>query len=122
MAFENSGIRIPGVIAAADLSAKQFYFVEMTTTGANLAGDGALALGVLQNKPTAGQACEIETASVSKVVAGAAIALGANVSSDSAGKAKTSATGNYIQGEALIAALADGDIISVALTKPGRLA
>jgi len=124
MAFQVPGLTIPSLTAAADLSAKQFFFVEISADRAvNLAGDGEDVLGVLQNKPTSGQSAQVNgVGSITKVVAGAAIVAGANVSPDAAGKGKTTVSGNYIAGTALEAAGADGDVITVVLSQHGRLA
>lgn len=124
MAYENVRNTVPGVDAAADLSTKQFFIVKMTATGVNLAGNGEQALGVLQNKPDAlGKAATVASVgSTSKVVAAVALAVGADVSSDAAGKAAASASGEYILGKALTASAADGDLITLHITMPGRLA
>lgn len=124
MAYENVRNTVPGVDAAADLSAKQFFFVKMTATGVNLAGDGEHALGVLQNKPDAlGKAATVASVgSTSKVVTSGVVTQGDNVSSDANGKATESASGDYILGQALSTSAADGDLITVHITMPGRLA
>ena len=60
--------------AAADLSAKQYYFVAVDTDGkAALTGDDGNPIGVLQNKPTAGQAATICVTGVSNVYIGTAV-------------------------------------------------
>lgn len=121
MAYEGSLRTIPGQIASADLSAKQFYFVDIGASGAAVIGtEGIAADGVLQNKPAAaGRAATIASGGVSKVVAGAAITKGAHVMSSSAGKAITATSGKTILGTALEAAGADGDIIAVNLDIDG---
>jgi len=124
MAIENVGATVPGAEAAADLSAKQHYLMKMTSTGVNVCGDGELPLGVLQNKPSAlGRAATVwGVGSVSKVVASAAIAKGAKVASTATGTAVTAASGDYIAGYALDAVTASGDLVSVFISNPGRLA
>lgn len=119
MAFE-----IPGppfsLKAAADLSTSQFLFVSLDSNGeAVVAGAGARTMGVLQNKPTLGQGASIVDRGITKVVAGAAVAIDARVSSDAAGKAITSATTNSVEGRALTAAAAADEIISVKLDNEG---
>ena len=50
--------------AAVDLSAKQFYYIgENSSALANVKGGaaGAIGLGFLQNRPLAGESCEIMT-------------------------------------------------------------
>lgn len=125
MAYEN--VRnggIPGVTASADLSGSQFLFAIVDgekTVG--LAGDGEAADGVIQNKPTAGQAVSLAVAGdTTKVVAGTAVAAGVNVASDSAGKGVLAASGDYIQGKCLTASANADELITVQLTSPGRVA
>ena len=71
MAFElpNFVITLP---AAADLSAKQFYFVKIDTSGqaALAATTGEAVIGVLQNKPTQGQAAQVMVQGITKAVVG----------------------------------------------------
>ena len=125
MAFEKVGETLPGIEASGDLSSDQFKFVTIDSNGqAVLAGAGASIAGVLQNKPSAiGIAATIwGPGTVSKVIASAAIAAGADVTSTAVGLAVTSATGNYIAGIALRASSASGDLIPVFITQPGRTA
>lgn len=109
------------MVAGQDLSTKQYYFVSMAADGQiDPTGDGASADGVLQNNPDAiGKTATVAIGGISKVVAGAAIAAGADVASGAAGKAKTATTGNRVLGKAMTAASADGDIISVLLKVQG---
>jgi hypothetical protein len=104
--------------AGADLSAKQYFFVTQAAGDGQVdpTGDGALANGVLQNKPdTAGKAATIGVRGVSKVSAGAAITRGDIVASDTNGEAVTVGSGDYPLGRALEAATAAHDIIAVEL-------
>lgn len=108
-------------LAAADLSTKQYYFVEetaaKTVNTTNAITD--IALGVLQNKPTTGQAASVAVGGTTKVVAGAAIAAGAKVAPMASGKAQTAASTQFPRGIALEAATADGDLIEIALVSSG---
>lgn len=125
MAVDIIGIPVSTVEASGDLSSSQFLFVTIDSNGqAAVAGDGVVVVGVLQDKPAAqGRACSIYgSGSISKVKAGAAVAAGAKVSSDAAGKAVTAASGEYIAGIALDAASAANQLISVLLFFPGRVA
>lgn len=108
--------------AGVDLSAKQYYFVSVSSDGQiDPTGDGANADGVLQNKPNAaGVAATVAIAGVSRVVAGAAITCGAQVASNADGKAVTATSGERVLGRATKASLADGDIISVLLKLAGE--
>lgn len=121
MAFEKVGETLPGLEAGADLTTHQFKFVQVTVNGIELAAAGGRIAGVLQNKPDTGNAASVwGPGTVSKVVAGAAVAKGADVTPDAQARAVTSATGNYIAGQALTAAASAGELVSVWITQPGR--
>jgi Uncharacterized conserved protein (DUF2190) len=120
MSFEVVGLPLPGQLALSDLSAKQFFFIKVSTTAGNVdlnTTSGGPCIGVLQNKPTAGLEAEVNTAGVSKVVAGAAVTMGDLIMSDGAGKAITYVAGgsNACLGQALEAAGGAGTIIAVVL-------
>jgi hypothetical protein len=107
MAFEISqGVKIT-LVAAADLSAKQYYFVKLNSSGeaALCAAATDKPVGILQNAPTAGQECEVLVSGGSKVVAGGTLDEGNSIGTDSAGKAVAYAQGTdttkYIVGMAL---------------------
>lgn len=111
-------------IAAADLSAEQFKFVKLNSSGLVAKCDtlGEKSLGVLQNKPLINQSCEIVDVGgggVTKVVASAAIAIMADVSTAADGRATTALTTHRRLGIALAAAAAAGEIIPVLLTQGG---
>jgi len=121
MAIEVPGPALP-LRAGADLSGSQFLFVALDGSAAlvvDVAGAGARSMGVLQNKPKLGQGASVVDRGITKVVAGAVIAIDARVSSDAAGKAVTSASGNSVEGRALEAAAAADEIISVKLDNEG---
>lgn len=110
------------LLAAADLSTKQYFFMEIsaaqTVNTTNAITDNAL--GVLQNKPAAASrdavVCYMGT---TKVVAGAAISAGALVAPTAAGKAQTAVSTQKPRGIALEAATADNDIIEILLLPTG---
>tara|TARA_Y100000593_G_C4215404_1_gene288968 strand:- start:184 stop:558 length:375 start_codon:yes stop_codon:yes gene_type:complete len=111
--------------AAADLSGKQYYFVAVDTNGkAALTGDDGNPIGVLQNKPTAGQAATICIDGVTKVYVGTESGLGAgyNVGCDSNSAAKVSDTGSFRLGVTLEDPTSDGDIVSMLFQKNGKQA
>ena len=127
MAWED-GWRLPGVQAAADLSAKQFFCVVKNTTNKQVAlasVDGEVVLGVLQDKPNAsGKAAEVITFGVTKVEAGETLAAGDFWGTDSAGKAKivertnTGAdVGDYVAGQVIVGA-ASGELATVTIGYP----
>jgi hypothetical protein len=127
MAFEDIRHAIGWWIAGADLSTHQFKFVELDSNGAVvLAGAaGQDCLGVLLNKPKSGESCQIADiggGSIVKVVASAAIALEARVSSAADGRAVTAVATHHVLGKALLASAAAGEIIPVALRYGGIMA
>lgn len=79
-------------LSNSDLSASQFCFVQLASTGyLAVCGTGKRALGVIQdnNVGTASQAigCQVRTAGTSKIKAGGTFSPGDLITSDSAGKA-----------------------------------
>ena len=124
MAFQENQLTIT-LEAAADLSAKQYYFVAVDTDGkAAVTGDDGNPIGVLQNKPTAGQAATICVYGVTKLYIGTESGLGAgyNVGCDSNSAGKVSDTASFRMGVALEDPAADGDIVAVLLQKNGKQA
>jgi len=112
---------LPNVTAENDLSSKQCYFVEKGAAAGQVdvpdsAGD--LVLGVLCNKPTAGQAALVQCAGVAKVKCGGAISYGDRVGTTNAGKAVAKAAADDLVAGIALEDGVDGDIISVLLT-PG---
>lgn len=75
-------------------------------------------VGVLQTKPKAGKAANVQWLGSSKVIAGGTITRGDKVTSDSSGHAiTTTSAGNTVAGIALSSAVS-GDIVEIFLT-PG---
>lgn len=57
--------------ASADLSSKQFYAVALSgSRTVNLASTGGKIYGILQNKPTSGQAADVCIFGITKALAG----------------------------------------------------
>jgi len=124
MAFSEN-MQTISLTAASDLSGKQYYFVAVDTDGkAALTGDDGNPIGVLQNKPEAGEAATICVGGVTKVYVGTESGLGAgyNVGCDSNSAAKVSDTGSYRLGVTLEDPTADGDIVSMLFQKNGKQA
>lgn len=122
MAFEQSKTIIT-LEAAADLSAKQYYFVAVDTDGkAALTGDDGNPIGVLQNKPAAGEAASICVYGVTKLYIGTESGLGAgyNVGCDSNSAGKVSDSGSYRLGVSLEDPTANGDVVSILFQKNGQ--
>lgn len=90
------------LVAAADLSAKQYYIIEMSGANVNVCGDGEAGIGVLQNAPESGQAASVRVLGVTPVILGGTVASGALVASDTNGKAVTAGAGDTIVGVMLV--------------------
>lgn len=119
MATQNPTL-LPGYRAAGDLSANQYRFMKMTANPFEATVCAAVTdktIGVLQNNPkTAGEDCAIANGGTTKVVAAAAIALGASVAPAADGRAQTAVTTQYPAGKALQAAGAAGEIIEIEMS------
>lgn len=117
MAFEIPGQPKAPLTAAADLSAKQYRFVKLTADLAVNVCSGATdcPAGVLQDKPTSGQAAEVMEFGITKLVAGGSISAGDRIKTDANGAAvkitEGTDTTHYSVGHALMGA-ASGDIFS----------
>lgn len=98
------------VPATADLRTHQYKLI---TPAGVLAGAGVFALP-LQDKPNTGQNATVGVAGVSKVVYGAAVAVGAKLASDANGKAITATAGQTVIGTARVAG-ANNDVGSMYL-------
>lgn len=117
MAFEisNYAVKITRV-AGADLSAKQYHFVEMAADGTITACNGAgdLPIGVLQNAPLSGQEAEVLVVGGTKVVAGEAVSTASIIGTSATGTAVAKdTTTNYRVGRVIDATgAADGVTVS----------
>jgi hypothetical protein len=112
--------------AENDLSGDQYLCVEVTGAAQVDTCDGAgdVPIGILLNKPTAGQAASVSgIGSIVTGTASAAITAGAKVGTTAAGKLVTkSADEDYYLGIAIDAAAADGDLIRIYQTGPLQIA
>ena len=130
MAYDisNSAVKISRV-AGADLSAKQFHFVEIDPGTGNVTAVNAATdrpIGVLQNTPAQGQIAEITVVGGTKVAAGGTASPGEPVFSSASATAVTLAFGGtgsaaYVVGTFLEAAAA-GTITTAVIdcTNAGR--
>ena len=104
--------------AAADYSAKQHYFMTLNSSRQCVLATtlGEKTIGVLQDDPDAANRTGlVRVFGITKVVASAAITVGARVTTDASGKAITATPGDFVAGVCIIAAGADGDVCSVLL-------
>jgi hypothetical protein len=107
-------------VAASDLSAKQYYGVKIDSNGKiALAGEGDIAVGILQDKPEADAAGCVAIGGESKVVAGGSVTAGTRFTFDSTGKAVAVGSGDdHAMGIAL-ETLASGKIGTVLIQPVG---
>lgn len=118
MAYEqaNQFIDVP---AGSDLSAKEFYFVNVNSSGQlALSAAGVRAIGVLYSTPNAqGEVGRVACCGVVKVIAGATITAGDDIASDANGKAGAVTTGrvNTSDGGAANDPLIGSEILGIAL-------
>lgn len=122
MAYEISNYSVKvTLVAGADLSALQYNFVKINSSGQAVACSGAtdIPVGVLQNAPTSGQEAEVLVVGGTKIVAGAAIGEGAQVGTGATGKAVALVAGTdttkYVAGTLLTESAADGNIVTAVI-------
>lgn len=122
MAYEISNYSVKvTLVAGADLSALQYNFVKINSSGLAVACAAAtdIPVGVLQNAPTSGQEAEVLVVGGTKIVAGAAIGEGAQVGTGSTGKAVALVAGTdttkYVAGTLLTESAADGNIVTAVI-------
>lgn len=117
------------VPANADLSTKQFYFVQVNSSGKaavmaatslamHVTADGNRPDGVLYNDPDAAdKAATVAVCGVVKVIAGGTVAANGLVTSDNTGKAIAWTTNTLLCGRHMgTASAASGDLIPVKLS------
>lgn len=101
--------------ATADLSTKQYRFLkpDLATDGqANVAAAASdLLIGVLQNTPALGEAIQLRTIGISKILLGGTVTRGDRLTSDAVGRAIT-AVGAVVVGAIAVQSGLVGDIIS----------
>lgn len=131
MAVENTLQKHSRTTAAANYSSTaglagpngsgQFLIVKYTGTGTAPTSTVASAgtdrvAGILQNDPIAGQPCDVAYGGDSKVVAGAAFAIGVGLMSDANGCAVTQTGVNNFIGYALAQATAQYQVVEVQIS------
>lgn len=120
MATENPIYVDSSKSAYADLSTKQYFLVKETANGIELcAAVTDKPCGILQNDPKAGESAQVMRLGKSKLVAGAAIAIGDQIGTDAAGKGAAKVVGtnttHYVVGSACEAAANANEIITVVI-------
>ena len=131
MAYEisNNSLKVT-LIAGADLSGKQYFFVKMSADNTCVLCSGAtdVPIGGLPNSPISGGGASITVIGGTKVVASASIAAGVKIGTDSSGKADAKVAGTdtteYTVGQVLLAAGGDAEILTAVVNcaSPNRAA
>jgi hypothetical protein len=108
-------VRTKSIKATASLANNQFSFVKLDVNGQLvLASAGGSCVGVLQDKPGAGDPGAVcFPGDITKVLCGAAIPAGSAVASDGSGRAVVGTSGASALGYALTASTALGQIIDI---------
>lgn len=130
MAFTTDYGTLPGVVASADLSAKQYLVGKLASTAGQVVIAGTLNsttnpgafVGIIMNKPAAGEEVEFAIDGIVKAIAATStIAVGDRLWANSTGRlSDAGVTDNgYFLGRALEAAAAAGDIITIKLAGNG---
>ncbi len=123
MAFEQN-LHPVSIPASTDQSAKQFYVVDLTTSGQTVVQttSGGIAVGIQQDKvKNQGDASEVAVPgpTIVKGIAGAAFNNGAELMCDTGGKLITATGGgHYVLARALAAAGGANEIVAVLLVGP----
>lgn len=101
MSWEIPGFQFT-LLAAADLSAKQYYGVYVDSSGTvSLCNATTKPDGVLQNDPELGEPANIMRDGISQAELGGNVTAGDLVTTDANGKIVTATTGKYVLGRAL---------------------
>lgn len=119
MAYEIAGYAVRITLpAGADLSAKQYYFVKVNTSGEAVLCSAATdrPIGVLQNSPRSGEEASVLVVGGTKIVASASLDEGTLIGTTSAGKAGAKVPGtdttNYAVGTVILASGADLELLT----------
>ena len=127
MAWQVPGFLPGDLVAAEDLSSRQFRLVRMASDNAVELADteGGFAIGILLNAPAAGAAAAVEMAGISRLVAGEALVAGQFFGTDAQGRGRAveaTATGadlgDWILGTVVEGAGGAGGIATVKLLSP----
>ena len=126
MAYEVQGFDIGTFTASADLSAKQYYFVKLSsaTQVTVCAAVTDKPIGVLQNNPESGEQAIVRCLGVSKVNADATLAAGNVIGTSADGQAQPITLGSettvHVSGQAIEAGAANSDLTAFINITNGR--
>lgn len=101
-------VQCTSLIAAADLTTKQYYAVKVDSNGkAALAGAGENAIGILQDNPNTGEIGNVMVLGESKAIYGGAVTAGQNLAADASGKLVTAGGSDAVLAVAKESGVAD---------------
>lgn len=108
MAAYSDRVKSASFVASTDLRTAQFHIVDLTAAHKVSAAAANLGIGVLQNKPNAGEHATVAMDGATKCVAGGAVSVGDYIASANSGFASVVTSGaltRTVIGRALTAAL-----------------
>ena len=114
MAIEGPQITIPGLVAGASLTAKQYYFVKLSAANTVIVCSATtdVPIGVLQNAPASGAAATVCVQGVTKVSSNEVVAfsniIGPSADGQAAPYAWTTDKTKYGCGQAITTSTAAG--------------
>ena len=113
------------LVAKQDMRTKQYHILRASAANecqiASFPGGGAdEVIGILQNKPNNNEHASVGYAGISKLIAGGAITANRLVTANGSGRAAHAASGDWIVGQAITAAGADGETISCLIGMPAQ--
>lgn len=118
---------LEAMIAAADMSAKQYHIARLSaadTVNQGSASTQTDLFGVVQNNPGADEMATVCVEGMTPIVCGSSIAVNALITCSPSGRAITGAPASgasaMIIGKVLEAASADGDIVTAWVHAPWR--
>lgn len=125
MAYTTTGINTSATIVGAaaaeikNVAGKAVKFTGGKVAVATTAGEVVMGIAVLTSADViaAGEDVDIQIKEIGKAVAGAEIAVGAELATNATGALVTATAGQFVVATALEAATAAGQIINVQLTK-----
>jgi len=119
MAYEVAGYALRITLpAGADLSAKQYFFVKVNSSGQAVLCSALTdkPIGVLQNNPESGEEAAIVVVGGTKVIGSASLDEGTLIGTTAAGKAGAKTPGtdttNFVVGTVILASGADNEVLT----------
>lgn len=125
MTISGDVLKIPGLVAGASLTTKQWTPVLISSTAARTVLSCTVTtrhtIGILMNNPASGQEAEVAGLGFVKAVAGTAtLTRGARLSCNSTGVIPTTTDNMFAFATAIDAAATKGDLILINITGPSR--